>query len=100
MNSSLVPMPSFEASRFAAAAICSSCRTSPGNAPALSVRVSEDADDLSVSVVMDVAAELDVSADSRVLTAVAAEVVLLLHRSESPRLQPELSLFDACRSSS
>jgi len=102
MNSSLVPMPSCAASRFAAAAICSSCRTSPGNVPALSVRVSEDVDDdLSVSsVVMDVAAELDVSAGPRVFTAVAAEAVLLLLRSESPRLQPGLPLSDARRSSS
>lgn len=49
---------------------------------------------------MDVAAELDVSAGPRVFTAVAAEAVLLLLRSESPRLQPGLPLSDARRSSS
>ena len=102
MNSSLVPLPSCAASRFTAAANCSSCRASPGNAPGLSVRASEDVDDdlLVSSAVMDVAVELDVSADSRALAVVATEVVLLILRPDAPRLHPELPSSDAGLSSS
>ena len=97
MKSSPVPPPSCAASRFAAAAICSSCRASPGIVPGLSVRDEDVDDDLSVSsAVIDVAAELDVSADSCVLIAAAAVVPPILPeddvaRSESPRLQPGVS---------
>ena len=97
MKSSPVP-PSCAASRFAAAAICSSCRASPGIVPGLSVRDEDVDDDLSVSsAVIDVAAELDVSADSCVLIAAVAVVVPLIlpedgvARSESPRLHPGVS---------